>query len=220
MSKRWGAVGGIVAAVCLVVGNVVFVVEDVGADTNREILSYYRDSGNRTAELIAFFVVSVGVLLFLWFASTLRSTLAGVEPEPRTLSRLGFATAVMAAALMIGAAALLVATSVAVEYSSRFVVDANLARFSVSTAYLFLVGWVLANCVLIAITSVLAFRGDVLPSWLGWVGFAAVVLAIAEMFLYPVFAVPVWILVVSIVLLRRRAPDVLSVGGQPETANP
>ena len=148
-------------------------------------------------------LVTVGVLFFLWFVSTLRSRLRSVEPEPKTLSTLAFGAAVAAAALLIGAAALLAGTSMAAEYSSGFVVDPNLARFAFITGDVFLVGSVLVNCVLVIATSVLALRSAVLPNWLGWVGFAAVVLAVVEAALLPVFVIPVWVLIVSIVLMAR-----------------
>ena len=64
------------------------------------------------------------------------------------------------------------------------------------------------NCVLIAATSTFALRTDVLPMWLGWVGFAAIVLAIVESFLLPVFVIPVWVIVTSIVTMRSApSPD-------------
>ena len=69
-----------------------------------------------------------------------------------------------------------------------------------TTQLVVLVGWVVVNFALVIATSVVALRSDVLPTWLGWVGFVAVVLAIVEVFLAPVFVIPVWLLIVSIVL--------------------
>jgi lysylphosphatidylglycerol synthetase-like protein (DUF2156 family) len=195
-------VSGIVYAGLAVVGTLLIVSEEVDGSTDDEILSYYGDSGNRATEGIGVTLMFVGAMAFLWFLSGLWSRLKSVEHESRGLADLAFAAGIVGAALFIGAAALLNATATAVEVSDRFAVDPNLARFAVSTGYLFLIGSVFINCALIAATSVLALRTDVFPRWLGWVGFAAIVVAIAESFLLPVFAVPIWVTVVSIVMIR------------------
>ncbi|MDH4170843.1 MAG: hypothetical protein OEW42_14765 [Acidimicrobiia bacterium] len=192
---------GIVYAVLAVVGVLLLVVEQVDGDTDEEILSYYADSGNRGVETAGLMMVTIGALFFLWFLSSLRSRLRVVEPEHRTLPDLAFGAGVAAATLFFAAGVMLSATSNAVEISSRFEVDPNLARLAVATGFVLLIGSVLCNCVLVAVTSVLALRSAVLPNWLGWVGFAALVLAIGEAFLLPVFMIPVWVLIVSVVLI-------------------
>lgn len=201
--KRLGAPAtGIAYALLAVVGILLLVQEEIDTATNEAILSHYGDSGNRGTEMVASVLALVGALFFLWFLSSLRSRLRQVEAETTTLSDLAFGSGVAGAVLFAGAVALLSATSNAVEISSRFEIDPNLARFAVTTGYVFLVGSVLFNCVLVATTSVLALRTDVLPTWLGWAGFAAIVLAIVEAFLLPVFIIPVWVLAVSVVLTR------------------
>ena len=192
---------GVVYAVLVVVGMLLLVQESIDDRTDEQIRSYYTDSGNRTTQIVGFFLVAVGVLFFLWFISVLRSLLSSAEPEAKVLSTLAFGAGSTAAALLTVAAALLAGTSWAVEIATDFVVDPNQARFVVTTGYVLLMGAVLVNCVLVIATSVLALRTSVLPNWLGWAGFAVVVLAIAEAFLLPVFIIPVWVVVVSVVLL-------------------
>lgn len=194
------AASGVVYAVLAIVGVLLLVLEEIDGATDEEILSYYSDSGNRTTEMVGFVLALVGALFFVWFLSSLRGRLRAVEPAPKTLTDLAFGAGVAAAALFVGAAVMLSATSNALEISSRFEVDPNLARFAVSTGYVFLIGSVLFNCALVASTSVLALRTTVLPNWLGWVGLAAIVLAIVEAFLLPVFVIPVWVAIVSVVL--------------------
>lgn len=220
--KRFQApMSGIVYAVLSVVGILLLVIAEPDSKTDEEVLSHYADSGNRAAEIIGFVLVSVGVVFFLWFLSTLRGRLQSFEPEPRTLSALGFGAGVAAAALSICSAALLAGVSFAVEYSSGFVVDPNAARYAVIVGYVLLVGSLLVNCVVVATTSALALRTPVLPSWLGWAGVAAVVLGIAESFVLPIFVIPLWVVIVSVVLMRRTSTtpakvDVVDVSGLDE----
>jgi hypothetical protein len=212
--ERWAAASGIVYAVLVVVGLFLLVFEEIDRDSDEEILSYFADGGNRAVQIAGFALVAVGVLFFLLFVSTLWNRLRSVEPEPTSLSALAFGAGVMAAALQLGAAALLAATSTAAEVASRFVVDPNLARFAVGTGFLFLLAAVVVSGVLVIATSVLALRNAVLPNWLGWVGFAAVVLAVVEAFLLPVFVIPVWVLVVSGVLIVRTPTSLAEERGR------
>ncbi len=212
MKRLSAPVSGIVYAVLAIVGTIIIVAEEVDSATDEAILAYYGDSGNRATETIGVTMMLVGAMAFVWFLSALWSRLRVVRRESGVLADLGFGAGLVAAALFVGGAALLNAMATTVEISSGFTVDPDLARFAVGTGYVFLIGSVLFNCVLIATTSVLALRTDIFPNWLGWVGFAAVVLAVVETFLLPVFVVPLWVATVSIVMIRTapttsRDPD-------------
>ncbi len=215
--ERWAPASGIVYAVLVVVGLFLLVIEEIDGDSDEEILSYFADGGNRAMQLAGSFLVAVGVLFFLVFVSTLRNRLRSVEPESESLSTLAFGAGITSAALMIGAGALLASTSLAAELMSRYVVDPNLARFAVGAGYLFVTAAVMTNGVLVIATSVLALRTAVLPSWLGWVGFAAVVLAVAEAFLLPIIVIPVWISVASVVLIVRTPTSLPEERGRAAT---
>lgn len=212
--KRLGAASGIVSAVLVVVGIILLVQEQIDDDADEQIRSYYADGGNRSTQIVGFFLVALGTLFFLWFLSVLRSRLVASEPGPKTLSALAFGAGSAAAALLVGAVAVLAGTAWTVEISNDFVVDPNLARFGATTGYLLLMGAVLVELALVIATSVLALRTDGLPSWLGWVGFVAVVLAVVEALLLPVFVIPAWVLVVSVVLLMGPP------AGRPEVGQP
>jgi hypothetical protein len=203
MMTRIARASGIASSILIVIGIFLLVIEEIDTRTDQEIVSYYNDSGNRAAEDLGLALVGIGALLFLWFLSALRTRLRAAEPEPRVLSTLAFGAGIAAAALLVGAGALLDATTTAIENDSDFVVDPNLARFAVSTGFLFLLGWMIVNCVLVLATSTLALRTNVLPTWFAWVGYAAVPLAIAESFLLPVFVIPAWILIASVILTTQ-----------------
>lgn len=195
---------GIAYALLAAIGTILLVGAEIDLMTDEEILAHYADSGNRSLEAVGFYLAALAVVLFLWFVATLRSRIAPVEGEPRTLSALAFGGGIAGASLFAGGAALLAGTSLAAELATGFVVDPNMARFALTAGYLLLTASVFANCVLIVATSVLIFRTGVLPTWLSWAGFAAVVLAVIEIFLFPAFVIPVWVLVVSVVLMLHK----------------
>jgi len=89
-----------------------------------------------------------------------------------------------------------------------FTVDPTLARFAIGAGELTLVGSVLVMCLFAGAISVLALRTTAFPRWLGWVGFAAVILALVEAVLLPIFVMPVWVAIVSLALIVRRPAEV------------
>lgn len=215
MKRSASAWSGIVYAVLFVVGIFLLLDAEPESKTDQEILAHYADSGNRATQIVGFFVVCAAVLCFLWFVSTLRGRLQSAEPESRALSTLGFGAGVAGAALLVGSAALLAGIAFAVEDTSRFVPDPDTARLVVMTGYLLLIGAAVVNGVVVATTSVLALRTGVLPNWVGWVGGAAIAVTIAEIATLPVFAIPIWATIVSIVMLTGRTESV----GQPDPVN-
>lgn len=191
---------GAVYSILSVIGVLLLVLEQVDSSTDEQILAYYDDAGNRTTEALGAVLVLLGAAFLVWFLSELRRRIRGTATDADTSADLAFGAGLVAAGLLAGAAALLSATSAAVEISSRFEVDPDTARFAVSTGYVFLVGSVLLSCVLVLATSVVAVRTSLLPTWLGWAGFAVVVLAVVEAFLLPVFVIPIWVLAVSVAM--------------------
>ncbi|MDH3307967.1 MAG: hypothetical protein OEO77_10665, partial [Acidimicrobiia bacterium] len=207
--ERGAPISGIFYAVFATVGIMLLVISEIDSMPNGEILSHYAEGGNRTREIVGFFLVAAAALCFLWFMSTLRSRLRPAEAEPKTLSALVFGAGIAAAGLLVSAATLFVGTSFALEFSSTFTVDPNLAQFAFITGAIFLLSSVLVSCVVVAATSVLTLRTGAFPRWLGWFGFAAIFVALVEAALLPVFAIPIWVLVVSVVLMRNtRAEEI------------
>src|SRR5918995_3773035 len=59
--------------------------------SDREILDYYADSGNRAKEVVAFFLIAAAALAFVVFAGALRSLIARAEQERAMLAALAWA---------------------------------------------------------------------------------------------------------------------------------
>jgi hypothetical protein len=188
--------------VVLYVGAFVLGIE-VG-ESDREVLDYYADSGHRTKELIAFFLIAGAVLAFVLFASALRSAIAAAEGPPVTLAAIAWAGATAYSALTLAGNAVSRATAFA-AMDDPFQLDANSRRLLEAAGFLLFVSGALAAILLVVAVSIATVRYAILPRWLCWAGFAvAALLPLAIGFIgFLVFFV--WVLAVSIVLIARRA---------------
>ncbi len=200
--ERWGALAG-AAFVVLYVAAFSLGIE-VG-DSDSEILDYYADSGNRTKEAVAFFLIAGAALAFLLYATALRNLVAMVEEETRPLTALAWAGGAVAAALLLAGNAVSRATAFA-AMTEGFEVVPDTREMLETAGFLLFVSAMLAAILLVVAVSLAALRYGVLPRWLAWAGFVtAALLPLAIAFVgYLVFLA--WVLAVSAVLGFRRSP--------------
>jgi hypothetical protein len=173
--------------------------------SDREILDYYGDSGNRAKEVVAFFLIAAAALAFLVLASSLRSLIARAEQETAMLAALAWAGGTACGVLVLAGNAVSRATAFA-AMSDDFELDPNTRRLVEDIGFLLFVSGALAAILLVVAVSVAALRHGVLPSWLGWAGFVvAALLPLAIGFVgFLVFLV--WVLAVSAALAFHRVP--------------
>ena len=174
-------------------------------DSDREILAYYANSGHRTKEIFAFFLIAGAALALVVFASALRSLIAQAEQERAMLAALAWAGGIACAVLVLAANAVSRATAYT-ALDKKFRLDPNTRRLFEDTGFLLFASAALAAILLVVAVSLAALRYGVLPRWLGWAGFpAAALLTLGIVFLgFLVFAV--WLLIVSGALAFRRSP--------------
>jgi hypothetical protein len=196
--ERWAGIAGI-AYVVLYVGAFALGIE-VGA-SDREILEYYADSGNRTKELIAFFVIAAAALAFVLFASGLRNLMA---PVGRTLADISWGGAVAYATLTLAGNAVSRATAFAAMDTDVFELDPNTRRLFEDAGLLLLASGALAAILLVVGASVAAVRQRILPRWLGWAGFVAAALLPLAIGFIGFLVLFVWVLAASVALIARR----------------
>ena len=201
--ERWAGLGGVAYVVLFIVG----VILAVGGgqpdnDSAPDVISaYYKDSGHRDRISIGWVLVVLAIFFFLWFLSSLRQTLRRLDGD-------GFLTALAT----IGGAlyATLALAAISVDMAIRTMSDDTFQ----DTVYPDLIhaagdlGYVLhssggigAGSMMIA-ASLAARRARVVPSWAGWVGVVAGVLALGSIFFFPQFLIAVWVLVVGTLLFR------------------
>lgn len=201
--ERVAPLTGVLAVVLVVAGVVVFESADTPGPESAptEYVSYFdSETGTIFPGTLLF---ALGILLFVWFAGTLRARLAEREGGVGRVSTIAFGGALGMAALLLAA----IGTSI----SGAFILEEDDAQLAPAAAQalwhvgegVFLMGWFM-GALFLAATAIAALRTRLLPRWLGWV-----TLGIAVLLLIPwvgwlafIFLMPLWILGVSILLWR------------------
>jgi hypothetical protein len=197
--ERWAAIAGFAYVVLYVAAFGMGI--EVGR-SDREILDYYADSGHRTKELIAFFLISGAALALVVFALGLRTLIARVEAPTGALAPLAFAGGVAASTLLLAGNSLSRATAFAAE-DEVFELDVNTRRLFEDAGLLLLASGAVAAILLVVAVSLAALRFGVLPRWLGWAGFAAAALLPLAIGFIGFLVFFLWVLLVSAALVVR-----------------
>jgi hypothetical protein len=209
--ERLAALAGLAFVVLYVVAFSLGI--EVG-DSDQKILAYYANSGHRTKEIVAFFLISGAALALVVFATALRSLIARAEQDTAMLAALAWAGGIACAALVLAGNAVSRATAYT-ALDKKFRLDPNTRRLFEDTGFLLFASAALAAILLVAAVSLAALRYGVLPRWLGWAGFpAAALLTLGIVFVgFLVFAL--WMLTVSAALALRRPATAVRAGATP-----
>jgi hypothetical protein len=168
-------------------------------ESDREILDYYADSGNRAKEVVAFFFIAAAALAFVVFASTLRSLIARAEQETATLAALTWAGGIACAVLVLAGNAVSRASAFA-AMDDTFKLDPYTRRLFENAGFLLFVTGALAAILLVVAVSLAALRHGVLPRWLGWAGFPPAALLTLAIAFVGFLVLAIWVLTVSAAL--------------------
>ena len=206
----WGPLAGIAFAVLFPVGLVLYNLPvGGGASSDEEIRAFYADGGDRMRVVVATYLVALAALAFAAFVAYLSMWLRAVDAAAEGLGLVVLVAGAVAAAMLLAGAVALGALGVAIALGGEpeTLGDTGVARFLGHLGYgLVLLCGAFSAALLIVAASFVGLRTRALPTWLVWGGFvAAAVLLVAVVFL-PMLALPLWVLAVSIVLLRRPAP--------------
>ena len=195
---RWASLGGILYVVLFIIGVILmFHGEPDSGSSPAKVIAYYSKSSHRDKISIGWVITGLSIFFFLWFLAALRRTVRRLEGED------GFLTALTTIGGTIYAALALAA--IAVEAGIRTMSDDTYHH----TVYPGLihaaddVGWVLhatggagASAMILAAT-IAGMRARAVPTWAGWLGILAGILALGLIIFFPWAALGIWVLVVS-----------------------
>jgi hypothetical protein len=201
---RWGALGGIVYVVLFIVGTILLYSDAPASDSPpAKIIAYYSDSGHRDRIGLGWAVAGLGVFAFLWFLSALRRAVRRWEGEDGYLTALATIGGAVYATLAFAALAVNMGIRTMSDDTYQHTVYPGLIHAADDAGYiLHATGGAGASAMIIA-ASLAAMRAGVVRSWLGLLGIAAGIIALASILFFTQAAIAIWILVVSGLLFAR-----------------
>ena len=167
-----------------------------GDASARKVVAFYTD--NDVKEGVAAIVAGLSAVPLLFFAATVREKVRLALPNQSVLPGFAFGAGVVAAAGLLGAAAI----HLALADHAGDVQPAAAQAMNAIDGY-FIVPFAVGLVTLILASSLAALRSSLLPSWLGWVGVALFVGAFTPAAFFAVALSALWILVASVLLSLR-----------------
>ena len=210
-ANRVGAWMGIAFVVLFVVGFIAFPTPRDNKDTVKWE-RWWTDSGHRVGAIIGAYLMVLGLLAFVWFMWSLNQRLRDRGGMMITFGSLFVALALISA---------LVRASIAgsKQFGDNPVPAGDFARqFDQIGFGVLLVAGALAAGAFTATASYLARRDAILPGWLTIAGYVVAVLQLAAALFLPFALFPLWVLVVSIMLLRHASRVATRVPVAPTSA--
>jgi hypothetical protein len=208
--NRWLVASGFVF-VALFVAAVIVSGEQLGSvgDPDQQFVSYFNDTSNRARDIAGAYVLAAAGLAFVVFLAHMYSTLRERSGQG-VLPLIALGAGLVFVALLLAATAALSAVSTSMAYADLFgeerhEFDPDVLRLATQLGFMLLVVamWGAAAC--IAAISLAARTAGIFTAWLAGFGLVAAVALLFSFFFLPAVALPIWVLAVSVMLLRDQA---------------
>jgi len=176
------------------------------SESAAEIAEWYSQGDNRFGLILGLNLAVFSAIAFLWFVAVIRQRLG--DREGRFFATVFFGSAILYAALMLGAAAVGAADAVAIELRDGVLPDPGNVSFNGGLGEaLMLIVVPRVQSVFVLTTSTLLFRTGVLARWVAYFGyFVALTMLLLPVLSEPMgFGFPIWVAVVSIVFLVTKS---------------
>jgi hypothetical protein len=200
---RWSPISGIAFAVLFLVGSVLADSSPSIGASDADILAFYGSSDSQGKLQVAYFVLTLAALLFLWFVGTLSARVRRAEGSPGWASRIVAASGAACTAVLILGYALGGAVADIGDDTDAFTVDPNTTRLLLDVAYTlsFETALPLAAPMVLA-ASLVALRERLLPRRLAWAGVGVAILCLAGFLGIPIGLLALWVVAVAVQLVR------------------
>jgi hypothetical protein len=195
---RWASLGGVLYVVLFVIGVIVmFDGEPDSSSSPAKVIAYYSKSSHRDKINIGWIIAGLGIFFFIWFLAALRQTIRRLEGGDGFLTALTTIGGAIYATLAFAAVALNAGIRTMSDDTFHHTVYPGLIHAADDASYmLHATGGAGAAAMIIAAT-VAGMRARAVPTWAGWLGILAGILALFSIIFFPQAAIAIWILVVS-----------------------
>lgn len=170
---------------------------DTDASPARALLFFTTEAN---AILVGTFLYLIGTLFFLWFLGLIRTRLVEAEGGSHRVSSIAFAGGVAAATLLLAQSAVHAAGAINNENLSA---DAAQVYLGINVAFFYAAEF--ATSIFLLALGLVSLRGQPFPRWFGTVSIVYAVCLIIPPIGWAVllWGFPLWLVVVSVLLLRR-----------------
>jgi hypothetical protein len=207
---RVGAWMGIAFAVLFVVGFLIFPTPDDNTHT-LEWARWWNDSGHRAGAITGAYLMTLGLLAFVWFAWTLRERVGDGGGLMFTFGSIFAAIALVSALIRAAIAGGKAFGDTPVPRGADLARQLDNIGFGV-----LLVAGALTAGLFVVLASYLASRSGILPTWLCIAGYVVGALQVVAVFFFPFALFFLWVLIAAIVLVSRsRSAVTASPAGAP-----
>jgi hypothetical protein len=195
---RWASLGGILYVVLFIVGTILLFSGEPNSDASpAKVIAYYSKSSHRDKIGIGWVVAGLGIFFFLWFLGALRQAIRRLEGGDGFLTAMTTIGGTVYATLAFAAIAVNMGIRTMSDDTYHHTVYPGLIHAADDAGYvLHATGGAGASAMIIAAT-VAAMRARAVPTWAGWLGIVAGLLALISIIFFPQAAIAIWLLVVS-----------------------
>jgi hypothetical protein len=173
--------------------------------TDAELVEYYNSASSRTTLLVGLYLMPFAGIAFVWFIVALRMWEESSSYRRTVLqSNLQLISGIVYVALFCVAAAASAVVAASIQFADGDVDPAVARQFPVyGSTVLFVFAFRMA-AMFVFTTSAILRRAGILPRWFAWSGYvvAAFLLLSSSLELWLVLVFPIWLLVLSALLLR------------------
>lgn len=211
---RWGraaAIAGVLYVVLFVAGILVSGTTPDYDDPDREWVQWFEDGGHRAQQVIGAFLAVGAAFVFLVFLGGVWRRLRRLHPDAQLLPTIALGAGLVFVALSVASHIAFTSVSAAITFTGEDfpVPNADVLRtmeqFGIGLGLLG-GGWAAAVFVF---TVGLAARGSAaLPQWLAIAGLVVGVILLLTVFFLPLVLLMLWVLAVSVAMLRRPVVEV------------
>jgi hypothetical protein len=208
--ERYAPLSGVAAVLLWIVGAFLLEKDD---RPDEDVGSNFRDwvQANDTALITGAIVFGFGVLFFLWFLGTLRSTLFAAEGGTGRVSTIAFGSGVACSVSMMFA--------VLPHAQAAFDIDNTSDTSAAALVHMgdaFFGGIELFAIPMLLAAALVVLRHGPLPRWHGWFSLVvALILVIIPIGFVGVFiGLPLWVLATSVLLYRQSTGEPIATPPQ------
>jgi hypothetical protein len=213
-SRRWrtrvasieaAAIAGVVCAIGWSIGLRGLLRAPAVDATDAEIVAFYSDGGAGRDALVLLQVIVVATIAFLWFVGVVRARVG--DREPRLFGTVFLGGSILLAAMIILGSSALAAPSIVTELGGQVVDPGAASMFRSFAAIALSVFAPRFTALVILSTASLGRATRALPAWLIVLSYVLGVVELVNVTIIEptIYIFPLWLALVSVVLLVRRS---------------